>query len=56
MHQQYRIVSKQCDRLMRKIAAAAAEVVGVSLHREAHGDLKVVTSDSATSWKSCQLI
>ncbi len=46
MHHQYRVVSKQCDRLKKKIAAAA-EVVGVSLDEEAHEDMKAITSESA---------
>ena len=37
MHRQYRVVSKQRDRLKKKIAAAS-EVVGVSLDEEAHKD------------------
>ena len=46
MHRQYCVVSKQRDRLKKKIAAAS-EVVGVSLDEEAHEDLKVLTSESA---------
>ena len=42
MHHQYRIVSKQLDRLKKKIAAIS-EVHGVTLDDEAH-DIKVIAS------------
>lgn len=44
MHHQYRVVSKQLDRLKRKIAAEA-EVVGITLDAEAHDDLKVTAME-----------
>ncbi len=43
VHRQYRMVTKQCDRLKAKIAAAA-EQVGVCLDDEVHEDMKVLSS------------
>ena len=40
MHHEYRVVSKQLDRLKRKIAAVS-EVVGITPDAEVHDDLKV---------------
>ena len=47
VHHQYRIVSKQCDRLKKRIAATAEEI-GVCLDEEAHDDMKALTAESAT--------
>ena len=49
MHHQYRIVSKQNDRLKKKIAAAS-EAVGLSLDEEVHDDLKEIVTSKSTEF------
>ncbi len=44
MHRQYRIVSKQCERLKKKIADVL-EAVGVSLDEETHKDMEIISSE-----------
>lgn len=46
VHHQYRIASKQHDRLRKKIAAAPV-AVGVSLDESAHEDLKAITTSES---------
>ena len=45
MHHNHRILSKQNDRLNRKIAALS-EVVGMSLDEDSHKDLKEIVNDT----------
>ena len=47
MHHQHRILSKQNDRLKRKIAALS-EVVGISLDEDSHNDLKEIVKAEST--------
>lgn len=47
MHHQHRILSKQNDRLKRKIAALS-EVVGISLDEDSHNDLKEIVKSEST--------
>ena len=44
MHHEYRILSKQHDRLKKKIAAAA-EQVSIVVDEEIHADLMTITSE-----------
>lgn len=46
MHNQYRLVSKQHDRMRKKIAAVT-EAVGITLENDTQEDLKTIMSESA---------
>lgn len=48
LHQQYRSVSKQLDRLKKKIAEAS-EVSGVTLDEQTHEDFKKMMTSSESS-------
>ena len=48
MHHQYRLVSKQLDRLKKKIAEAS-ELSGVALDEQSHDDFKNIMTSSTGS-------